>query len=47
MVTLQENTIKFNNSLIVSHDGGQLSSDSGLTLMDELMDAFHFTQLSE
>ena len=47
MVTLQENTIKFNNSLIVSHVGGQLSSDSGLTLMDELMDAFHFTQLSE
>ena len=47
MVTLQENTIKFNNSLIVSHDGGRLSSDSGLTLMDELMDAFHFTQLTE
>ena len=47
MVTLQENTIKFNNSLIISHDGGQLSSDSGLTLMDELMDAFHFTQLYE
>ena len=47
MVTLQENTIKFNNSLIASHDGGRLSSDSGLTLMDELMDAFHFTQLSE
>src|SRR5699024_476392 len=45
--TLQENTIKFNNSLIVSHDGGQLSSDSGLTLMGELMDAFDFTQLSE
>ncbi|MEY8293054.1 transposase, partial [Carnobacteriaceae bacterium 52-44] len=47
MVTLQENTVQFNNKLIVSHNGGQLSSDSGLTLMDELMDAFHFTQLSE
>src|SRR5690625_2228218 len=47
MVTLQENTVQFNNNLFVSHNGGQLSSDSGLALMDELMDAFHFTQLSE
>ena len=47
MVTLQENTVKFNNNLIVSHDGGRLSSDSGLILIDELMDAFQFTQLSK
>lgn len=47
MVTLQENAVKFNNNLIVSHDGGRLSSDSGLVLIDELMDAFRFTQLSE
>ncbi len=47
MVTLQENAVKFNNDLIVSHDGGRLSSDSGLILIDELMDAFKFTQLSE
>src|SRR5690625_1898370 len=47
MVTLQENTVQFNNKLIVSHNGGQLSSDSALTLLDDLMDAFHFTQLSE
>ena len=47
MVTLQENVVKFNNNLIVSHDGGQLSSDSGLVLVDELMNAFEFTQLSE
>ena len=47
MITLQENTVKFNNNLIVSHDGGRLSSDSGLVLVDELMDAFQFTQLSE
>lgn len=47
MITLQENTVKFNNNLIVSHDGGRLSSDSGLVLIDELMDAFQFTQLSE
>lgn len=47
MVTLQENAVKFNNNLIVSHDGGRLSSDSGLVLIDELMDAFQFTQLSE
>ncbi len=47
MVTLQEKSVKFNNHLIVSHDGGRLSSDSGLILIDELMDAFDFTQLSE
>ena len=47
MVTLQENAVKFNNNLIVSHDGGRLSSDYGLILIDELMDAFQFTQLSK
>lgn len=47
MVTLQENAVKFNNNLIASHDGGRLSSDSGLILIDELMDAFQFTQLSK
>lgn len=47
MVTLQENVAKFNNNLIVTYDGGQLSSDSGLVLVDELMDALQFTQLSE
>ena len=47
MVTLQEKVVKFNNHLIVSHDGGRLSNDSGLVLIDELMDAFKFTQLSE
>ena len=47
MVTLQENAVKFINNLIVSHDGGRLSSDSGLILIDELMDAFQFTQLSK
>ncbi|MFV8240744.1 IS1380 family transposase [Aerococcus viridans] len=34
-------------SLLVSHDGGRLSSDSGLVLVDELMDAFHFTDHSK
>lgn len=47
MVTLQENAVKFNSNLIVSHDGGRLSSDSGLILIDKLMDAFQFTQLSK
>lgn len=47
MVTLQENTVKFNNNLIVSHDGGQLSSDSGLVLIDELIDVLQFSQLAE
>ena len=47
MLTLQEKTAKFNNGLLVSHDGGRLSSDSGLTLVNEFMDAFHFTELSK
>ena len=34
MVTLQENAVKFNNNLIVSHDGGRLSSDSGYYLVN-------------
>lgn len=47
MATLQEKTAKFNNDLLISHDGGRLSSDSGLVLVDELMDAFHFTDHSK
>lgn len=47
MNTLQDNGVKFNNNLIVSHAGGRLSSDSGLVLVDEFMDAFHFNQLSK
>lgn len=47
MVTLQENIVKFNNNLIVSHDGGRLSSDSELVWIDELLNTFKFTQLSK
>ena len=47
MVTLQETAAKFNNDLHVSHTGGRLSSDSGLVLIDEMMDVFQFTQLAE
>ena len=35
MVTLQENAVKFSNNLIVSHDGGRLSSDYGLVLIEQ------------
>ena len=35
MVTLQENAVKFNNNLIDSHDGGRLSSGSGLVLIEQ------------
>lgn len=42
MVTFTRTTAKFNNNLHVSHAGGRLSSDSGLALVDEFMDAFHF-----
>ena len=45
MVTLQETAVKFNNNLHASHTGGRLSSDFGLLLVDELMDAFHFEDL--
>ena len=47
MDTLQETAAKFNNNLHVSHTGGRLSSDSGLALVDEFMDAFHFTEHSK
>lgn len=47
MVTLQETEAKFNKNLHVSHTGGRLSSDSGLVLVDELMDVFQFTKYSE
>lgn len=47
MVTLQETAVKFNNNLHVSHTGGRLSSDSGLVLVDELMNAFHFEEYSK
>ena len=45
MVTLQETAVKFNNNLHASHTSGRLSNDSGLLLVDELMDAFHFEDL--
>ena len=47
MAILQETTTKFNNHLHISHTGGRLSSDSGLVLVDEFMDAFHFTEHSK
>lgn len=47
MTYLHENTVKFNNNLIDSHNDSQLSSNYGTALMNELTDAFHFTQTSE
>ena len=47
MVTLQENAVKFNNNLHVSHTGGRLSSDSGLVVVDEFMDAVQFDDSSK
>jgi len=44
---LQETAAKFNNNLHVSHAGGRLSSNSGLVLVDELMDALlNFLKIS-
>src|SRR5699024_11063447 len=47
MITLQEMEVKNNKNLHISHTGGRLSSDSGLVLVDELMDALQFTEHSK
>lgn len=47
MVTLQEKSVKFNQNIFVSHTGGDLSSDSGLMLVKEFMDALEFSELAE
>lgn len=47
MVTLEEKAAKLNSALLVSYDSGRLSSDSSLILIDELIDAFHFTDHSK
>lgn len=45
--TLQEMALNFNKNILVSHTGGQLSSDGGLTLCVELMAKFQFTILAD
>lgn len=47
MITLHENQVKFNDNILVSHTGGHLSSDSGLVLIKELMNAFQFSELAQ
>lgn len=47
MASLPKNQVKFNDTIIISHEGGQLSSDSGLTLVKELMNTFGFSDLAE
>ncbi|WP_047767740.1 transposase, partial [Limosilactobacillus panis] len=47
MKTLQEMAFNFNKNILVSHTGGQLSSDGGLTLCVELMAKFQFTNLAD
>lgn len=47
MLTLQEMEAKNNKNLHISHTGGRLSSDSGLVLVDEFMDALQFTEHSK
>lgn len=46
MVTLHENQLKINQNIRVSHTGGNLSTDSGLVLMKEFMDALQFTEIA-
>jgi len=47
MASLPKNQVKFNDNIIISHEGGHLSSDSGLTLVKELMDTFGFSDLAK
>lgn len=42
MTSLHKNQVKFNSNITISHTGGQLSSDSGLVLVKELMNIFGF-----
>lgn len=44
MASVQENRAQFNPNLFISHTGGSLSSDSGLILIKELMEALNFNQ---
>ena len=47
MTSLHDNQMKFNSTMIISHTGGCLSSDSGLVLMTELMDTLQFSKLAK
>lgn len=47
MTSLHDNQMKFNSTMIISHTGGCLSSDSGLVLMKELMDTLQFSKLAK
>src|SRR5699024_4011235 len=44
MTSLHKNQVKFNSNITISHTGGQLSSDSGLVLVKELMNIFGFSE---
>ncbi|TKN43230.1 IS1380 family transposase, partial [Enterococcus faecium] len=39
--------VKFNSNITISHTGGQLSRDSGLVLVKELMNIFGFSELAK
>lgn len=45
MATLHENTLHFNQKISISHTGGNLSSDGGLVLVREFLDALGFSRL--
>ena len=47
MTSLHKNQVKFNSNITISHTGGQLSSDSGLVLVKELMNIFGFYELAK
>ncbi|OJG28559.1 hypothetical protein RU98_GL000152 [Enterococcus caccae] len=45
MSTLQQNALQFNSNCSISNDGGQLSSDSGLLLVQEFLHHIGFDAL--
>jgi hypothetical protein len=47
MTSLHKNQVKFNSNITISHTGGQLTSDSGLVLVKELMNIFGFSELAK
>ncbi len=44
MTTLQKKSLQFNPEISVSNDGGHLSSDSGILLVQEFLNRIHFGQ---
>ncbi|WP_177244112.1 transposase, partial [Alkalibacterium sp. 20] len=47
MISLHKNQVNFNSNITISHTGGQISSNSGLVLVKELMNTFGFSDTAD